>query len=325
MPSVITITPAPSIDRTYYVDSLQPGTVRRANKVTEELAGKGVNVGHALTLGKIEARAVVPIPRADHERWEARPWVRPVAALAPTRISVTVLEPDGRTTKINQAPPELERSVWDNLLRHTEREGVAKGCQFLALCGAIPRLTDGGEVPLGEARDLASQLGAELVMDTSGPELRHWATQGIPDLIKPNADELAECVGRTLVTFGDVFDAAEEVQSWGVETILVSLGIDGMMGVGAGRVTVAVASEPVAVVSTIGAGDASLAGYLAHRVRQPTDFAGAVSSAVAWGSAKVSQEGSQLASVEGLPVVSVSASVDRQQPLREPAVVSTDG
>lgn len=325
MPSVITITPAPSIDRSYYVDSLKPGTVHRANEVTEELAGKGVNVGHALNLGKIDARALVPIPRADHERWEARPWVMPVAALAPTRISVTVLEPGGRTTKINQAPPELEKSVWEELLDRAEREGVGKGCQFLALCGALPRLIDGSEVPVGAAREVASKLGAELVMDTSGPELRRWATEGLPNLIKPNADELAGCVGRSLVTFGDVLDAAEEVRSWGVETILVSLGIDGMMGVGGGRVAVAVVSEPVAVVSTIGAGDASLAGYLAHRVRQPTDFGGAVSSAVAWGSAKVSQDGSQLASVEGLPAVSVSASVDRQQPLREPAVVSTDG
>ena len=59
MPSVITITPAPSIDRTYFISSLQPGSVQRASKVTEELAGKGVNVGHALSLDGIEVSAIV--------------------------------------------------------------------------------------------------------------------------------------------------------------------------------------------------------------------------------------------------------------------------
>lgn len=325
MSSVITITAAPSIDRTYYLDALEPGAVHRATKVTQELAGKGVNVAHALTLGEIDARALVPIPIADHERWRKRPWVVPVAASADTRTSVTILEPGGRTTKINQAPPALEKSVWDTLLDQAGRGQLAKGCRFLALCGAIPRLTDGGEVPIGDARALASQLGAEFVVDTSGPELRRWANQGIPDLIKPNATELAECVGRSLLTLGDVLDAAEEVRSWGVGTVLISLGIDGMIGMNGDQTALAVATGSVPIVSTIGAGDASLAGYLSHRVRQPSDFREAVGTAVAWGSAKVSQEGSQLSSVTTLPTVSLSDSVDRHQELREPAVISSPG
>ena len=39
---VVTLTPAPTLDRTYYVNNLHPGGVNRADDVREELAGKAV-------------------------------------------------------------------------------------------------------------------------------------------------------------------------------------------------------------------------------------------------------------------------------------------
>lgn len=323
MSSVITITPAPSIDRTYYLDSLEPGSVHRATRVTEELAGKGVNVGHALHLAGVGVRALVPVPVSEHERWREREWIEPVASDAMIRVSVTVLEPDGRTTKINQNPPALERSAWGRLVEEASMEGSAERCHFLAVCGALPALIEGGELDLAEVAHLASRLEAKCVLDTSGPLLRQWAKEGVPDVIKPNAQELAECVGRTLMTLGDVVDAAGEVRSWGVGQVLVSLGSDGMVGVG--EHVVYARAEPVRVVSTIGAGDASLAGFLAFAVRTPGDFAGAVGNAVGWGSAKVAQEGSQVSSLRDLPRVSVTDSLDFLRELEEPARISTAG
>jgi 1-phosphofructokinase len=63
--SVVTLTPAPTLDRTYYVNNLHPGGVNRADDVREELAGKGINVSRGLTLANIHAPGVVPIGNSD--------------------------------------------------------------------------------------------------------------------------------------------------------------------------------------------------------------------------------------------------------------------
>ena len=62
---IVTLTPAPTLDRTYFVHNLQSGGVNRADDVREELAGKGINVTRALHLAGIEAKGVVPIGNSD--------------------------------------------------------------------------------------------------------------------------------------------------------------------------------------------------------------------------------------------------------------------
>ena len=318
--SVITVTLAPSVDRSYHIPHLHPGEVHRSTEVTEELAGKGVNVSHALHRAGMETTALVPVPPHEQSRWEARPWVHTVGVEASPRVSITLLEPDGRTTKINQSAPALSETEW-----FAVSEALAGVCSrwpvtWIGVCGALPTLATGDQVDLERLIDRAIIPSARVVLDTSGPSLALWARRGWPDLIKPNAEELAECVGRDISTLGEVVEAAREVQSWGVDEVLVSLGRDGMVGVSP-TATVFAQAEPVTVVNTIGAGDASLAGFLAHRVTSPTDFAGAVGHAVAWGSLKVTQSGSQLQSVDNPPQVVVSETFDAHHILSEPGRV----
>jgi 1-phosphofructokinase len=317
MGGVVTVTAAPSIDRSYFVDELTPGSVHRAHTVTEEFAGKGVNVSHGLSLAKVPTLAVVPLPKEEVARRQAeKPWLRASTASATPRVSITVLEPDGSTTKINQHPPALTPEDWDALVGAT-RDAIAElSPQWVAVCGALPSLTTGDDLNIPALADLAHDSSALFAVDTSGPLLTRWAKRGVPDLIKPNADELAECVGRALVTFGDVVRAATEVRDWGVDRVVVSLGPDGMIGVFADQIVHAVA-PPQVVRNTIGAGDASLAGLLAHLVSYPEDFVGAVANAVAWGSAKVGQPTSQLSTVTDLPSVQVSQDLNLDQKLSD--------
>ena len=62
---VVTLTPAPTLDRTYFVKNLVEGGVNRAERVGEELAGKGINVSRGLQLVNMAAPGVVPIGNAD--------------------------------------------------------------------------------------------------------------------------------------------------------------------------------------------------------------------------------------------------------------------
>jgi 1-phosphofructokinase len=317
MPGVVTLTPAPSIDRSYFVDELVPGAVHRATRVTQEFAGKGVNVSHALNLADIPTISVVPLPSDQWARHSDRSWLSFSDASVTPRVSITILDADGKTTKINQTAPDLRPEDWATFVEVGDVAVSSLEPQWLAMCGAMPKLTDGSAVDVDDIALRAHQAGALFALDTSGPLLAQWSKRGVPDLIKPNADELAECVGRDLLTWGDVVVAAREVMAWGVTYVVVSLGADGMLGVHGEHVYCAQA-EPVKVVNTIGAGDASLAGFLSHLVSHPDDFAGAIGQAVSWGSAKVTQPTSQLSSVDATPHVVVKDEVDAGLALSEP-------
>jgi 1-phosphofructokinase len=100
----------------------------------------------------------------------------------------------------------------------------------------------------------------KVAVDSSGePMTRALAAR--PDLIKPNRVELAEAVGHDLPTVGAVIDAARDSSRRGIGCVLVSLGRDGALLVDSERVVRAEArvENPL---STVGAGDAFLAGYL---------------------------------------------------------------
>ena len=101
---IVTLTPAPTLDRTYFVTNLHPGEVNRADSVGEELAGKGINVARALHLAGIEAPGVVPIGNAEKgilDRTGSKKFLIPMWIEGTIRVSTTVLEHGGPTTKIN--------------------------------------------------------------------------------------------------------------------------------------------------------------------------------------------------------------------------------
>jgi 1-phosphofructokinase len=112
-----------------------------------------------------------------------------------------------------------------------------------------------------------------------------------PELVKPNAEELAEAVGRTVHSPSEVVAAARELQDLGAQTVLVSLGSAGAILVDE---AVLVGESPVDEPrSTVGAGDAFLAGFLAAQHEGATHRE-AFAEALAWGAAAVRLPGTQM-------------------------------
>ena len=114
--------------------------------------------------------------------------------------------------------------------------------------------------------------------------------------MKPNGHELASFTGHD----GDALEgdpvaaarAARDLVARGVETVLVTLGGRGAVLVSAGRRLVR-RSPPTTVVSTVGAGDSSLFGYLLAAIedRAPADR---LALAVAYGSAAAGLPGTTI-------------------------------
>ena len=137
--------------------------------------------------------------------------------------------------------------------------------------------------------------GARLVIDSKSFSLDDLI-ECRPWLIKPNEEEIAEYLGREVNSFAEIADAALNLQRGGIENVMISLGAKGaMLACGAG---VLVATPPqIEVRSTIGAGDSSIAGFLAATAIG-ADASACLCEAVAYGSAACMSEGTQPPSTE---------------------------
>lgn len=286
---ILTVTPNPSLDRTYEVPSLGRGEVLRATGDRVDPGGKGVNVSRAVAAAGVRTTAVLPLGGAPGtllaELLVAQGVdVTAVSIAGETRSNIAVVEPDGTLTKINTPGPELspEESA---LLLETVRTGSG-GAAWIACCGSLPRGLDTGWY--ADLVTRAHEAGARVALDTSGPALRA-ALSARPDVVKPNAQELAEAVGRPLSTLGDVAKAAEELRSLGAGAVLASLGADGQL-LACAEGTYYGTAPAAAVRSNVGAGDASLAGFLIAGGSGPA----ALASALAHGAAAVQLPGSAM-------------------------------
>ncbi|MGV9760929.1 1-phosphofructokinase [Streptomyces tricolor] len=312
---ILTVTPNPSLDRTYEVPALERGEVIRAAGERMDPGGKGVNVSRAVAAAGRRTVAVLPLGGAPGalvaELLDAQGIeVAPVPVAGATRSNIALAEADGVLTKINAPGPELSQAEQE-LLLDTVRSH-SRDADWIACCGSLPR----GLAPSWYA-DVVTRAhagGARIALDTSGRALLE-ALRARPDVVKPNAEELAEAVGRPLTTVGDALKAAEELRSTGARAVLASLGADGQLLVsdtgawfGSARVS--------AVRSNVGAGDASLAGFLIAGGTGPE----ALASAVAHGAAAVRLPGSVMPTPADLDpaAVTVTADIPLDRELTEP-------
>ncbi len=327
---VVTLTPAPTLDRTYFVHELHSGGVNRADAVTEELAGKGINVSRGLTLANILAPGVVPIGNADQGVLErtGSSFLVPLWVEGNLRVSTTVVDTQGTTTKVNESPRPLSEADWQKVIELTEATVKETGAKWLVIAGALPVYKSTGVyVDLQPIFDRMKALGVKVALDTSGEPLSYWARKGTANIIKPNAEELASAVGRELKTVGDVVAAAQELCQHGIEVVLASMGADGMIAVTQNRHWAA-RTPPVKVANTVGAGDATLAGFLSAVVTNPIEPGAddygvgfnvplGVQTAVRWGAIAVQQPKSGLENLENMPSATVDTDPNLNVPLEE--------
>jgi 1-phosphofructokinase len=265
---IVTLTPNPSIDRTVSLSGeLERGAVLRAEAVTSQGGGKGVNISRAAVAATVPTLAVLPAEPDD-------PFVlgllrdgidcRPEPPAGPLRVNLTLTEPDGTTTKINSPGATVSEADLGRLssavLRHARR------ARWVVLAGSLPP-----GAPDGWYAEVVAALAAtdvRVAVDTSGAPLVALATcleQHPPSLMKPNGEELATLTGSD----PDAIEAdpvvavraASTLVGRGAGAVLATLG-------GAGAVLVTeegawhAAPPPTTVLSTVGAGDSSLFGYV---------------------------------------------------------------
>jgi 1-phosphofructokinase len=301
---IVTVTPNPSIDRTVALPApLARGAVQRVTSVTSEPGGKGVNVARVLTLARADAVALLPAA-SDHPivtalRASGVPF-RCVPIAEPVRTNLAITESDGTTTKLNEPGATLDAAAREALTRDIIE--TAEHATWVVMSGSLPP-----GLPDDWYADVVARLAplrCRVAVDTSdGPLAALAAAFGVaaPDVIKPNAEELAGLVGASADHLenaaaqgdpGPVVAAARRLVDRGVGAVLATLGAAGAVLVDRTGAWLAT-PPPIVPRSTVGAGDSSLAGYVLaavdgaeppHRLRM----------AVAYGSAAAALPGTAL-------------------------------
>lgn len=301
---IVTITPNPSIDRTLQLPALRRGEVVRVSGVSSEAGGKGINVSRSLATMGVATVAVAPASPATRARLDdllggSTP-LRTVPIAGDIRVNLTLVEPDGTVTKVNEPGPALDATAAARLLEDV----VAAVLDILAADGdATVRATTEndvdrwvvccGSLPPGLSDRFYAEVAAcvpgkvRVAVDADRAALRAVAGSPIA-LLKPNHSELEELVGRTLATFGDVADAASDLVTGGAAGVLVSLGPDGALFVDRDGACHAEASIDD-VANPVGAGDALLAGFLAGGATPS-----ALPTAVGWSVAACRAQGTRM-------------------------------
>ena len=277
---VVTVTANPALDQTVWVPGFRAGEVNRAVRDETSPGGKGVNVAAFLAGFGVNVAATGFLGRANAGFFEEflagrgiAPCFIPVDGV--TRTGIKIVDDDGGTTTDVNFPGFAVSGAELSALEEVVGRLAAPG-RWLVLAGSLPR-----EAPAATYRRLAEIVhaaGGWVAVDTSGPALAEALAAG-PDLVKPNRVELEELGGRALPDLASLRAAAGDLAAGGVETVVVSLGSEGALFVRGGE---AVFARPpaVRVASTVGAGDAMVAGTIVGlRRRLPLDGVAAVATA----------------------------------------------
>jgi tagatose 6-phosphate kinase len=259
---ILTVTLNTALDITYRVRSLRPHGSHRVSEVTERPGGKGLNVGrvlaalgHEVTVTGFTGGATGRVVR-DQLAESAGVVDALVPVEGPTRRTIAVVDTTtGDTTQLNEPGPAITPAEWAAFQETYEH--LLRSASAVALCGSLPP-----GVPVGAYAQLvrtARALAVPVLLDTSGEPLRRGVAAR-PDIIKPNAEELAELTGSH-----DPLQATRSARRRGAHTVVASLGAEGLLAENAaGRWR---AAPPRRVHGNpTGAGDSAVAGLLSGLV-----------------------------------------------------------
>lgn len=317
---IVTLTANPSVDRTIALPGpLERGAVHRVERATSQAGGKGVNISRAAVSAGLATVAVLPAPHDD-------PFVRELEAAGiecrtsnpagDIRVNLALTEPDGTTTKLNSPGAAMTGEHLDDLAATLVREAAT--ASWTVLAGSLPP-----GAPASLYADLVARLRGltRIAVDTSDAPLAELVARlplAAPDLLKPNAHELASITGADEAELeadpGAAASAARVLVEGGVGAVLVTLGARGAVlldPTGAWHAQ----APPTVVVSTVGAGDSSLFGYLLAERRGLTPPE-RLALAVAYGSAAAALPGTTIPTPDHVRTESV---VVRPLPVHQPS------
>jgi len=281
---ITTLTLNPAIDVHVTLPSFRAEHENLAENVSRDIGGKGINISRALTENSIDNCAVVVLGEQNGREFEealkeAELIYQAITCPGSIRENITIHPADAKETRLSFKGFTCSKALLDEVEAMIDCSGV------VTFTGSLP-----GGIDSGDAEAFLMRLknrGAKLVIDSKSVSLEMLRRIG-PWLIKPNAEEIESYFGGKM-TEARIREAAMELHRGGIDNAMISLGNGGALLASGGRLYRQRVPD-VRVLSTIGAGDSSIAGFLAAYVRGG-DAADCLRSAGAYGTAACLREG----------------------------------
>jgi 1-phosphofructokinase family hexose kinase len=265
---IITVTLNAALDKTLEVPNFTPGRRHRTVDQTTMAGGKGVNIARAIkrlgqpviATGLAGGSTGTRIVEALNEEAILNGFLR---IREESRTNTAVLDPTtGLHTEINERGPSISAQELD--MFREKLLYLAKGASICVFAGSLPRGMD-PDVYAGLIRAVR-KLGAATMIDTEGEPLR-LAVRADPDVVSPNELEAEELVGQEFNDVDDRAQAVAEMTRLGAAEAIMTVADGCYAHVLEGGVPALyrVRVEEQEARSSIGSGDAFLAGYVAAR------------------------------------------------------------
>jgi 1-phosphofructokinase family hexose kinase len=265
---ILTVTLNAAIDRTVAVPNFRLGHRHRAVESRTLSGGKGINVARALKLLDRPALATGFAGGPTGSRLLEQ--LRDEAVLtdftriaAETRINLAVIDPtSGEQTEINERGPAVSPEEVEAFVARLRY--LAGGAELCVLAGTLPPGA-GQDLYARLVKDL-SERGVPVVLDAEGGAMLAGLRAGA-SIVTPNEREAEELVGQEFADRDDLVNGLAELVRLGAEEAAITRpdGCVAVVGEGGDRRFLEIRTEPLDPVSTVGSGDAFLAGYVAAR------------------------------------------------------------
>ncbi len=276
--SIITLTLSPAFDIHCTVKGFTAGREHLASDRSRGIGGKGINISRALSENGIRNQALVLLGDENGDDFakgleECSLDFRALSVPGRIRENMTIhsVGEHSEETRISFCGFSADASHLDRLLNLCTIDTDS----IITFTGSLPEGID-----LACAENFLENIirtGARLVIDSKSIpldllcKLRPW-------LIKPNLEEAEAYFGP--LDFDKTVQTARELQKNGIANVMISLGADGAILACDEGVYLAVPPR-IEAISTIGAGDSMIAGFISEDCESSERLA----SAVSWGTA----------------------------------------
>jgi 1-phosphofructokinase family hexose kinase len=236
--------------------------------ITVTPAGKGLNVACVVHELAEEVAFFATIPEIDLQRFTRflddrgiRHRIIPVPG--GVRVNTTIVNTStNAVTHLNSAGSAISPRFQDEFV-DLVRQNCDSG-SYWCFSGSIPEGFDSDVY--GRMIKSCNDSGAHTFLDSRGTPLK-MGLRARPEMIKPNHSELEQIFDESILGVHHIALKAKRLIDMGISNAFISLGADGMIAIQNNDCLLCVPPS-VAVVDTVGCGDALVAGILVAKKRE---------------------------------------------------------
>ena len=275
---IICVSANPAIDRRLRIKNLKIGAVNRAVSVEAYAGGKAAHVAMAARALGADVVWIGFVGGATGDEIERqlsdlRIKVIAVRTNSATRINDEIIDEGRRITELLEPGGSVSVEEVEKMYAVCEKVFADAPTNFQAVfSGSLPP-----NVPNDFYADLvllAQENGGKTILDTSGEPFLQ-ALEAAPDLIKPNSEEAEKATDSKIDNELTAISAARRLRECGARSVALSLGPRGIVWLNGANNSAILAVPPrVEVVSTVGCGDATVAGFAVAAQRRLSEEEG---------------------------------------------------